>query len=360
VAPIRRSSFALALLVACGHATPSAPAPAPDRIAIVVVEASARGTRLVALDERGDRLLELIDLPGTAHELYPAISPDGRWLAFASGRDDPPGETSLWLAALRPAAHPRRLTSKGAIDTHPTWAPDSRSIIFASTRDASDYNLWRVSIDGGEPEQLTNLGGHETMPSAARDGTIYFASIVPRENGAIESRLMARRPDGSFDAITEGPADSSPAISPDGTTLVFSRPSPNGRDADLWRMAATRGSPAEPLVVLPQTDEGGPAWSRDGRYIFATSVFWSVGKDEQGADRPRAPLLSSVIAIDTRERPAVPRILADRAGTIARLQPAIAPLALDDRALHDDAEYSPALARMLEELVARRLEAERR
>src|SRR5439155_13744189 len=143
------------------------------------------------------------------------------------------------------------------------------------------------------------------MPSVARDGTIYFTWINPAADGAVESRLMARLPDGTLRSITEGPADSSPAISPDGATLVFSRPSPSARDADLWQMPAI-GAAAEPLLVLPQTDEGGPAWSRDGRYVFATSIYWSTGFDEQGATAPRAPLLSSVSAIDMRERPPVP------------------------------------------------------
>jgi hypothetical protein len=78
-------------------------------------------------------------------------------------------------------------------------------------------------------------------------------------------------------------------------------------------------------------------WSRDGRFLFATSVM----RGDAGV------VFSSVIHIDLRETPARARMLRDHAGAIARLTPAIAAPVLDATALQADPEYLPELARIL-------------
>ena len=114
-------------------------------------------------------------------------------------------------------------------------------------------------------------------------------------------------------------------------------------------MGRAGGEPSV-LVDLPLTDESGPVWSRDGRYVFATSLL-------RGADG-RA-VFSSVIVIDTREPRPVARLLEDRVGPIARLTPALATAALDDAALHDDPEYLPELARIMAQPIIESRQRER-
>ena len=143
--------------------------------------------------------------------------------------------------------------------------------------------------------------------------------------------------------------DSSPSLSPDGTRLAFVRPvdrptpadAPSGLpavqlDADLW-IAPRHGQTAERLADLPLTDEGGPVWSRDGRFVFATSLLRGAAGNA---------VFSSVIVIDLRGEPRIARILEDRVGAIARLTPAIAAAQLDASALDADPEYLPELARI--------------
>jgi len=159
-------------------------------------------------------------------------------------------------------------------------------------------------------------------------------------DGRLRSRLEERAPDGTIREVTPGPADSAPALSPDGARLVFARPVARTEslvDSDLWIVPRAGGAPSV-LVDLPLTDESGPVWSRDGRYVFATSVL-------RGADGHA--VFSSVICIDTREPRPVARLLEDRVGPIARLTPAVASATLDDAALHADPEYLPELARIM-------------
>jgi Tol biopolymer transport system component len=278
------------------------------------------------------------------------VSPDGRWIVFASTRGRALDETSLWIAPVEPDAVPEALTRGTAIDSHPTWTPDGRAIVFASTRAHGNFDLYRLEIDArghaaGEPVQLTFAETHEITPVVAPDGAIVYAALTPHADGTLDSHLERLAPDGSTAPITGGPADSSPALSPDGKTLAFTRPvlrSDHRLDAELWTMPVSGGEP-EQLVDLPQTEEAGPVWSRDGRHLFATSLL-------RGDDGK--PAFSSVIVVDTRVRKRVARILEDRVGAIVRLTPAIVAPRLDADALAGDPEYIPELARIVAAAIA--------
>jgi dipeptidyl aminopeptidase/acylaminoacyl peptidase len=102
----------------------------------------------------------------------PAISPDGRLVAYAvvarSGRGGRP-HSSLWVVAADGSAAPRRLTDGTAHDAGPKWSPDSGSLFFTSDREErGTAQLQRIRLDNGEDtakaESLTRwrggIGGH--------------------------------------------------------------------------------------------------------------------------------------------------------------------------------------------------------
>jgi len=280
---------------------------------------------------------------------HPAVSPDRAWIVFASSRGRPLDETSLWIAPLGVEATPIALTTGAAIESHPTWTPDGRAIVFASTRDGGDFDLFRLAITNGravgDPVQLTFAASHEITPTVAADGTVIYAAVTPTGERTVESRLEERRPDGTIRVLTSGPADTTPALSPDGATIAFARPvlHEGAPTSELWRMP--RGSElATPVLAtpLPMTEESGPVWSRDGRYLFATSVM----RGDAGV------VFSSVVHVDLQESVLRVRMLRDRAGAIARLTPAIAVSDLDATALDADPEYLPELARILAAAIA--------
>jgi dipeptidyl aminopeptidase/acylaminoacyl peptidase len=114
-----------------------------------------------------------------------AISPDGRYVAFAEMRWEPPAEkrnTDLWLTDAR-TSDTRRLTFDPAKDENPQWSPDSRWIYFTSNRGEKDdpaplngkTQVWRMSVDGGDPVAMTRLADGVDDYAISRDGrTLYY------------------------------------------------------------------------------------------------------------------------------------------------------------------------------------------
>ncbi len=86
------------------------------------------------------------------------VSPDGRSLLFeqrTTDLDANRGRLDLWLVGADGNGL-RRLTTNEANDSSPRWLPDGRSFVFLSTRSGSSQ-VWRMSLDGGEATQVTNL-----------------------------------------------------------------------------------------------------------------------------------------------------------------------------------------------------------
>lgn len=103
--------------------------------------------------------------PFTVHDLVAMdrlsdwrVSPDGRNVVFVVSSVDLEGNrrrTDLWLVRTDGTGL-RRLTTHPANDFNPRWSPDGRTVYFLSTRSGSSQ-VWRISVDGGEAEAVTNL-----------------------------------------------------------------------------------------------------------------------------------------------------------------------------------------------------------
>jgi Tol biopolymer transport system component len=91
----------------------------------------------------------------------PRLSPDGRLVAFVvapAGRPDEQATSAIWLAPADGAAPARKLTAGVAEDQQPRWSADGRAIYFLSDRveRGKQTNVYRLSLDGGEAEALTD------------------------------------------------------------------------------------------------------------------------------------------------------------------------------------------------------------
>jgi dipeptidyl aminopeptidase/acylaminoacyl peptidase len=126
----------------------------------------------------------------------PVISPDGRWVAYVVapvGRRGEHHRCALWVAAADGSAPPWQLTAGAAADSDPRWGPDSRSVFFLSDRTGS-RQLYRVRVDGGEAEVLTDWGGEiaDAWPLADPRQVAVVATDEPTEE---DERRRAERDD---------------------------------------------------------------------------------------------------------------------------------------------------------------------
>lgn len=102
------------------------------------------------LDMSTRKVTPLIDLPGSAQHSS-AVSPDGRWMAYASNET---GRYEVWLQPLPADGKRYQLTSSGG--SHPLWASDGQSLYFDRAR-----QLFQLAVKPGskvEPEPLPIRG----------------------------------------------------------------------------------------------------------------------------------------------------------------------------------------------------------
>lgn len=112
----------------------------------------------------------------------PQVSPDGKHVVYAVTEiTDSKANKSvsrLWLVPSDGSAAPRMLTNPAAKDYNPHWSPDGKWILFESTRSGSGQ-LWVISPEGGEAQQLTRISTDASSAMWSPDGKrIAFVSAV--------------------------------------------------------------------------------------------------------------------------------------------------------------------------------------
>ena len=113
-------------------------------------------------------------LTQTGPQDYPALSPDGGGLAYVSSLATVlPGVGSkitqqLWVAFLR-ESRPAQVLVGSESDARPAWSPDGKWIAYSSGRTRTP-NLWMVKPDGQDSTQLTKNSAAATNPTWSPDG----------------------------------------------------------------------------------------------------------------------------------------------------------------------------------------------
>ena len=128
-----------------------------------------------------------------------ALSPDGRRVAFVvhttdKARDE--RQSAIWLLHLDEQGHAvgegRQLTSGSKNDTNPTWAPDSRRLLFLSNREEERNQLWLIDTGGGEARKLTSMLNGVSEAAWSPDGQwiAFTAAVAPTDDDEV---LMGRK-----------------------------------------------------------------------------------------------------------------------------------------------------------------------
>ncbi|MBD0373494.1 MAG: PD40 domain-containing protein [Pyrinomonadaceae bacterium] len=126
---------------------------------------------------QGGTARRLTSHPGI--ELFPKISPDGRWIAFSGEYN---GTRQVFVISTE-GGEPRQLTYYNDVGPLPPrggwdntvmgWTPDGRNVLFRSNRVAQSNRLSRpylISVDGGteQPLAITESGSASFSPDGSR------------------------------------------------------------------------------------------------------------------------------------------------------------------------------------------------
>ncbi|MHB8645342.1 MAG: TolB family protein, partial [Thermomicrobiales bacterium] len=193
----------------------------------------------------------------------PDWTPDGRSVLFRRDHDGDENTNLLLIPASGGAPH--HVTENGTtVDGSPSFTPDGRTVVFGSNPDGP-YHIYRVSVDGGRPQQLTRGEDSELAVKVSPDGgRAVFARRIPagaRMRAALgildlssgEERIL-----GTF-----GVHFADPDWSPDGKTVLFSDDASGFQQVILVDAESGTVTPLSP----PTHDTVIGAFSRDGRSV---------------------------------------------------------------------------------------------
>ena len=190
---------------------------------------------------------------------YGEMSPDGSTLAFGS-------LNQLWVMDL-PDGEPRPLIGGGDDQYQPTFSPDGRSIAFVSWHATEGGHVWRVSSDGGRPQQLTTVPAYYANPSWSPDGSRI--AYVREDPAATRNRNSSNRgfiewipsSGGEPQSVISAPSDNVLTFSADGSRIMF---------ADNGTLVSVRLDGTERREVATVEDAVEMVPSPDGRWLAFT------------------------------------------------------------------------------------------
>ncbi len=205
------------------------------------------------------------------------VSPDGRWLAYDS---DVNGPADVWKVSLA-GGRPEQLTHGPNHKFVNDWSPDGRELVFHSLHDGQ-RDLFVVSADGTGIERVTSGQGDEQHAGWGPDGNSIVFDLTPPSRERTQAYIVTRTRRGEPWGVprqltTHGSTD--PKWSPDHQLIAFSV------DGQL-RVIAPDGTGERVLVDARNSDLPDPeypVWSRDSRTLYfkaydreRQSTIWGV------------------------------------------------------------------------------------
>lgn len=240
-----------------------------------------------------------------------ALSPDGKWIAYAVSEPLMEGEksefrTHIFLASADGKSD-FQFTQGDKSCTTPQWSPDGNWLAFLSTRGGDKNNIWLIRPHGGEAEKLTEaksgVNSFAWSPDAKRiaytmndplseqeekdnkekrdaivvDKNFKFSHLyaIPVEKNAEGKRPAQRLTAGDFHVTTFD-------WSPDGKWLAFSHqatPRVNDWPTTVISLAPSDSGAIKPLFAKPFATN--PNFSPDGKWL----AFSHDGGDTRWAQR---------------------------------------------------------------------------
>lgn len=261
----------------------------------------------------------------------PQISPEGKWVAYVvktANLGEDKNEERIWMVSAE-GGEAIPLTAENVSANHPRWSPDGKYLAFLSEREEGQKQIWFLNRLGGDAQQLTDTiqdvkefawsptgdrivlvlqdpspDEFEAAKAKEKEKNKISEKAEPKPRPIVidrlrfkedEIRYLDRRRTHLYVSqlaskkmiqITSGDFDDTePAWSPDGRSIAFTsnrtaEPDSNF-NSDIWVVAADnldKGKGVVQVTTNPGTDAS-PTWSPDGKWVAFTTqldpkLFW--------------------------------------------------------------------------------------
>ncbi|MBL8115857.1 MAG: PD40 domain-containing protein, partial [Acidobacteria bacterium] len=200
-------------------------------------------------------------------DLHPSFAPDGRSLAYASDRT---GAFEIYVKPLTPGGRELPITNDGLQNLEPVVSPDGQWIAYSSK---GRGGVWIVPSLGGASRQLSTFGSHPTFSPDGRQVAFQSQPLLDLSPSAVPALppstiFVVDAAGGEPVAVTrrgtpEG-GHGSPVFLPRGGRLAFT--SSDSRNVRIFTVKAD-GSDLQPLVS-DQPACRDPVFSPDGGTMY--------------------------------------------------------------------------------------------
>jgi len=212
--------------------------------------------------------VQLTNFPDSVTQ--PALSPDGRMLAFIRGPGSFTTSGQIYVKML-PDGEPKPLTRDNLMKMGPVFSPDGSRIAYTTLDAQNNWDTWVVPVLGGEPRPwLPNASGLAWIDKQR----VVFSEIIDKLQGnhmklvvAEESRADSRD---LYVPMPSGAMAHRSFASPDGKWVLTSEMSDRG----VWlpcRLVPSDASSSGRPVGPPGAPCWFAAWSPDRKWMYLCS-----------------------------------------------------------------------------------------
>jgi Tol biopolymer transport system component/DNA-binding winged helix-turn-helix (wHTH) protein len=217
-------------------------------------------------------------------EINPSFSPDGKKIVFAWDGESKSG-FHIYVASAS-GAGTTQITREAFNDGAPAWSPDGREIAFLRDSAVGTAELWLIGGDGKGARKLRDVRTSVSRSALTwtRDRKWLIVPQAPPLQPEATALYRVSATTGEEQQLTHSSGapplrDLSPAVSPDGSRLAFTRStSPSWRDIFLLDLATGQASAGAAVQLTDaQRIVDHLAWTPDGSSLIFSASSTTAG-----------------------------------------------------------------------------------